>query len=53
MLQQVLIDPTHVQGMQPEDWRARSPLTYSHITPYGSFHLDLAERLHIEESRSA
>jgi TnpA family transposase len=53
MLQQVLTDPAHVQGMQPEDWRALTPLIYSHITPYGSFHLDLSERLHIEEMLSA
>ena len=53
MLQQVLADPTHAEAMQPEDWRALTPLIYRHITPYGSFQLDLSERLHIEDRLSA
>ncbi len=34
MLQQVLTDPAQVQAMQPEDWRALTPLIYSHVTPH-------------------
>jgi TnpA family transposase len=53
MIQQVLSDPTQTEAMQAEDWRALTPLIYRHITPYGWFHLDLSERLQLEEPRSA
>lgn len=31
--------------MTPEDFRALSPLIYSHINPYGEFNVDLTQRL--------
>jgi TnpA family transposase len=33
-----------------EDFRALTPLIYSHVTPYGTFQLDLTERMQIEET---
>jgi hypothetical protein len=35
--------------MKQEDLRALTPLIYSHVTPYGTFRLDLSERILIEE----
>jgi TnpA family transposase len=52
-IQRVLAEPRHQQAMQPEDWRALTPLIYHHITPYGWFRLNLQERLPIEAGRSA
>jgi TnpA family transposase len=48
MIQQILSEPTWMARMTAEDLRALTPLIYSHINPYGTFHLDLQERLLIE-----
>ena len=53
LIQQVLTDPKHLQQMKKEDLRALTPLIYSHVTPYGTFRLDLSERIPIEEAISA
>jgi hypothetical protein len=53
LIQQVLADPKHFQQMKKEDLRALTPLIYSHVTPYGTFRLDLSERMLIEEALSA
>ncbi|HZU70761.1 MAG TPA: Tn3 family transposase [Ktedonobacteraceae bacterium] len=53
LIQQVLSDPRQFQQMKKEDLRALTPLIYSHVTPYGTFRLDLAERIPIEEALSA
>jgi hypothetical protein len=37
-----------LQVMHSEDLRALTPLIYSHVTPYGTFRLDMNERLAIE-----
>jgi len=34
--------------MTPEDFRALTPLVYAHINPYGTFKLNMAERLPLE-----
>ena len=47
MLQRVLADPTWLSRMGTEDMRALSPLIYGHINPYGTFKLDLGERLEL------
>jgi hypothetical protein len=39
--------------MKQEDLRALTPLIYSHVTPYGTFRLDLAERIPIEEAEAS
>ncbi len=53
LIQRVLAEPRHQEAMQPEDWRALTPLIYHHITPYGWFRLNLQERLLIETERLA
>lgn len=49
ILQRVLAEPVWWNLMQPEDFRALSPLIYAHINPYGVFDLDMSTRLSIEE----
>jgi hypothetical protein len=50
MLQQVLEDPPWLERLVPEDFRALSPLIYSHVNPYGSFDLDMGKRLAIDSA---
>ena len=50
MIQQVLSESTWMQKMKTEDWRALTPLIYSHVNPYGTWRLDLDERLQIEQT---
>ncbi len=45
MLQQVLEAPRWSERMTEADWRGLPPLFYEHVTPYGSFNLDLKTRL--------
>lgn len=53
LIQQVLSEPRQLQQMKQEDLRALTPLIYSHVTPYGTFRLDLSERMLIEDAQSA
>jgi hypothetical protein len=53
LIQRVLAEPKHFRQMRKEDFRALTPLIYSHVTPYGTFRLDLTERILIEEAISA
>ena len=48
MIQQVLSQREWMKLMKPEDLRALSPLIWSHVNPYGTFRLDMSERLPIE-----
>jgi TnpA family transposase len=48
MIQQVLSQAQWMELMQPEDLRALTPLIWGHVNPYGTFQLDLEERLPIE-----
>lgn len=45
MIQEVLRDDTWRARLTPEDYRALTPLIYSHVNPYGTFHLDMTTRL--------
>lgn len=45
MIQQVLSDQKWLDIMTKEDFRALSPLIYAHINPYGSFQLNMGERM--------
>jgi TnpA family transposase len=45
MIQEVLAEPAWMDRMTTEDFRALSPLVYSHMNPYGTFDLDMAARL--------
>jgi hypothetical protein len=53
LIQRVLAEPKHFRQMKKEDFRALTPLIYSHVTPYGTFRLDLSERMQIEATASA
>lgn len=53
MLQQVLSEEVWRTRLQPDDWRALTPLIYGHIHPYGWFDLDLTKRLAIELMQAA
>ena len=48
MIQQVLTDETWWARMTLDDLRALTPLIYAHVTPYGTFKLDMQERLPLE-----
>ncbi len=48
MLQRVLTDPSWSQRLTSDDRRALTPLIYGHVNPYGTFRLDMEERLVIE-----
>ena len=45
MIQDALDDPTTTIKLGPIDLRALHPLIWSHVTPYGTFSIDLAQRL--------
>ena len=45
MIQDVLDDPAQSITLDATDRRALTPLTYSHVNPYGEFSLDLSTRL--------
>jgi TnpA family transposase len=48
MIQRVLGEPNWQGSLGIEDLRALTPLVYGHVNPYGTFRLDLEERLPIE-----
>lgn len=48
MIQQVLSQKKWYDLMTFEDFRALTPLIYTHINPYGHFNLDMEERIPIE-----
>jgi len=50
MLQRVLAEPIWTGRLTKEDQRGLTPLIYSHVNPYGTFRIDLNERLRIEQS---
>lgn len=50
MVQQVLSNQQQLELLKPEDLRALTPLFWNHINPYGTFRLDMNERLIIENS---
>ncbi len=49
MLQSILPDRKWFDMMTPEDLRALTPLIYTHVNPYGTFRLNMSERLPLEE----
>ena len=48
MVQQIFTDETWFERMTSEDFRALTPLTYAHTNPYGTFELDMQQRLHLD-----
>jgi hypothetical protein len=49
MIQRVLTAPDWTQRMLPDDLRALTPLIYAHVTPSGTFRLEMSQRLAIEQ----
>lgn len=49
MIQDVLRDKIWLARFTPEDYRGLTPLIYSHVNPYGTFHLDMTTRLPIAD----
>ncbi|WP_088225402.1 Tn3 family transposase [Desulfosporosinus sp. FKB] len=49
MLQNILSNQKWFNLMTSEDFRALTPLVYTHINPYGTFKLNMRERLPLEE----
>ena len=48
MIQRILVEPAWMKQMAKEDFRALSPLIWAHINPYGTFQLDMNERLQLD-----
>lgn len=48
MIQKVLAEPVWMHMMTKEDLRALTPLIWSHVNPYGTFRLDMNERLELD-----
>ena len=48
MIQRVLSAPAWMGRLTAEDFRALMPLLYGHLSPYGTFVLDMTSRLDIE-----
>ena len=54
MIQQVLAEPEWQDRLTAVDLRALSPLKWQHVNPYGTFTLNMKERLPLEQDgRSA
>ena len=45
LIQELLAEPEWANRLTAEDFRALTPLIYTHINPYGVFVLDLTQRL--------
>ncbi|NEO34416.1 MAG: Tn3 family transposase [Symploca sp. SIO3C6] len=48
MIQEVLSESAWMDLMEPDDLRALTPLIWSHVNPYGTFRLNLDERLPLQ-----
>ena len=48
MIQQVLAQPAWQGRLTATDLRALTPLKWQHINPYGTFMLDMRQRLRLE-----
>ncbi len=52
MIQRVLAEADWMKRMKKEDLRALSPLIWLHVNPYGTFRLDMNERLQIDAAKA-
>lgn len=48
MIQKVLADPVWMKRMTAVDLRGLTPLIWGHVNPYGTFRLDMNERLELD-----
>ena len=53
MLQRVLAEPAWLARMTPADARGLTPLVWGHVSPYGTFDLDMEQRLDLELREAA
>ena len=53
MLQQVLADPAWMARMTSADIRGLTPLVWGHVSPYGTFDLDMGTRLDLDWRQAA
>jgi TnpA family transposase len=53
MLQRVLMEPTWLDRLTPADRRGLTPLVWSHVSPYGTFDLDMETRLDLDWKQAA
>ena len=49
MIQQVLAEPEWQDRLTAVDLRALAPLKWQHVNPYGTFTLNMQERLPLEQ----
>ena len=49
LVQQVLAEPQWANRLTTEDLRALTPLFYNSVNPYGVIHLDMDQRLPIDD----
>ena len=50
MIQQVLSEPAWQNRLTAADLRALTPLLWAHVNPYGTFTLNMRERLPLEQA---
>jgi TnpA family transposase len=50
MIQQVLSEPEWQDRLTAADMRALTPLLWAHVNPYGTFMLNMSERLPLEQA---
>lgn len=50
--QNILSDNKWFNYMTPDDFRALTPLVYMHVNPYGTFRLNMNERLLLESEEA-
>ncbi len=48
MLQGILAEQSWLNTMGERERRALSPLIYAHVNPYGTFKLDMKERIALD-----
>lgn len=53
LIQRMLREPQWVDRLTPTDYRALTPLIYSHVNPYGLIRLDMTQRIPIDDLQAA
>ncbi len=48
LVERILAEPAWASRLTPVDRRALTPLFWSNVNPYGTFHLDMDTRLDLE-----
>ncbi len=53
LIQRLLGEPQWVDRLTPTDYRALTPLIYSHVNPYGLIRLGMTQRIPIDDTEAA